>query len=384
VSKSCNHDQSGAAVFDTRPGEVFAYGYNAANRLASVTRNGQAYGSYRYNALEQLVSRTSQSPAAPIGEVHYLYDRDGHLIAEVEAATGATIREYIWMPANDNASDTLAESMGLTLGDTTSPDLPLAIVENGAVTHIHTDHLGRPIRMTNASKATVWQASYKPWGEVQSITGTTTQNLRFPGQVFQIETGLAYNWHRHYDPVTGRYTQPDPLGFVDGPSVYAYAGNSPFMNVDPKGLAAFVNNTNRPILVAGSPGPGHGHPDSNPFDDGYIPVLVPPGGRVDRCNPIWAKDPEGNWVQIYDVDLIDFNGDGVVKGSPYRRPRLNEMLSLEGWRNLLGSAYYYGLGEQVKGGDVDPIWIASRGFRGHTRFVQSSGPIDTSPCECRR
>jgi hypothetical protein len=56
--------------------------------LASVTRNGQAYGAYRYNALEQLVSRTSQSPAAPIGEVHYLYDRDGHLIAEVEAATG--------------------------------------------------------------------------------------------------------------------------------------------------------------------------------------------------------------------------------------------------------------------------------------------------------
>ncbi|MEQ1714943.1 MAG: RHS repeat-associated core domain-containing protein [Hyphomicrobium sp.] len=48
--------------------------------------------------------------------------------------------------------------------------------------------------------------------------------------------GLHYNWHRHYDPSLGRYTQPDPLGFVDGPSVYAYAGNSPATNVDPLGL----------------------------------------------------------------------------------------------------------------------------------------------------
>ncbi len=81
----------------------------------------------------------------------------------------------------------------------------------------------------------MWQDTYKPWGEVQSISGTRTNNLRFPGQYFQIETNLAYNWHRHYDPTTGRYTQPDPLRFVDGPSVYAYAGNSPFMYTDRNG-----------------------------------------------------------------------------------------------------------------------------------------------------
>jgi RHS repeat-associated protein len=90
--------------------------------------------------------------------------------------------------------------------------------------------------MTNAAKATVWQASWKPWGEVQTLSGTNTNNLRFPGQYFQIETGLHYNHHRMYDPVTGRYTQPDPLRFVDGPSVYAYAKNSPFMYTDRDGL----------------------------------------------------------------------------------------------------------------------------------------------------
>jgi len=71
-----------------------------------------------------------------------------------------------------------------------------------------------------------------PWGGVQAITGTATLNARFPGQWFQTETGLHYNWHRHYDPTLGRYTQPDPLGFVDGPSVYGYAKLSPSMLID--------------------------------------------------------------------------------------------------------------------------------------------------------
>jgi RHS repeat-associated protein len=55
-----------------------------------------------------------------------------------------------------------------------------------------------------------WQAVWKPWGEVQSIMGTLTQNLRYPGQFVQIETSLHHNWHRHDDPATGRCTQPDP------------------------------------------------------------------------------------------------------------------------------------------------------------------------------
>jgi RHS repeat-associated protein len=50
---------------------------------------------------------------------------------------------------------------------------------------------------------------------VQAINApSATMDLRFPGQLFQLETGLHYNWHRHYDPKTGRYLQPDPLGFV--------------------------------------------------------------------------------------------------------------------------------------------------------------------------
>ena len=195
---------------------------------------------YGYNALEQMVTRVTTAPGGPAGTLHYIYDGQGHLIAEADGATGATLREYIWLASNDNAP----------------VDLPLALVTSvntatPVLSMVHADHLGRPIRMTNASRATVWQAFYNPWGEPYGLSGSIENNLRFPGQFFLIETGLAYNWHRHYDPTTGRYTQADPLRFVDGPSVYAYAGASPFTNVDRDGLCHIWPCSPRPV----PPGP---------------------------------------------------------------------------------------------------------------------------------
>jgi RHS repeat-associated protein len=42
-----------------------------------------------------------------------------------------------------------------------------------------------------------------------------TLNLRLAGQYYDAETGLHDNWHRTYNPGTGRYLQPDPLGYRD-------------------------------------------------------------------------------------------------------------------------------------------------------------------------
>ena len=69
--------------------------------------------------------------------------------------------------------------------------------------------------MTNSTGASVWSAVWLPFGGAYAITGTETNTARFPGQWFQLEAGLHYNWHRHYDPTLGRFTQPDPLGFED-------------------------------------------------------------------------------------------------------------------------------------------------------------------------
>ncbi len=95
-------------------------------------------------------------------------------------------------------------------------DMPLAVVADvdtmtPKLWFVHADHLDRPAVMTDGTKAVVWDAWYFPFGEARAITGTATNNMRFPGQYFLVESGLAYNWHRHYDPTLGRYLQADPL-----------------------------------------------------------------------------------------------------------------------------------------------------------------------------
>ena len=64
-------------------------------------------------------------------------------------------------------------------------------------------------------------------------------NLRFPGQYYNAETGLHYNWNRYYDPETGRYLSPDPIGLDGGLNLYAYVENDPVNWSDPEGLAAY-------------------------------------------------------------------------------------------------------------------------------------------------
>ena len=62
----------------------------------------------------------------------------------------------------------------------------------------------------------------------------------FAGQYFDAETGLHYNWHRYYDPETGRYLRPDPIGLAGGINLFAYGNCNPLNLVDFKGLDAGV------------------------------------------------------------------------------------------------------------------------------------------------
>lgn len=62
-------------------------------------------------------------------------------------------------------------------------------------------------------------------------------NLRFPGQYFDAESRLHYNYFRDYDPTIGRYTESDPIGLSGGLNTYSYIRGTPLSAVDVRGLA---------------------------------------------------------------------------------------------------------------------------------------------------
>jgi RHS repeat-associated protein len=192
----------------------------------------------------------------------------GRWIAEYNQATGALIREYVWMGWE-----------------------PVAVIEGGVTSFIRTDHIGRPVFATNTTGVKTWTASYDPFGGVHTTTGTPI-NARFPGQWFQSESGLHQNWMRDYDPTTGRYLQADPLGLVDGASVYGYALLSPMMYTDPRGESIWDDLCHLfPHLCDRSPGQCVARGKS-PLDDVLPPPPIPP--ETDTCDNGCGPPPPPN------------------------------------------------------------------------------------------
>lgn len=101
--------------------------------------------------------------------------------------------------------------------------------------YFHNDHLGTPQVLTDENQQVVWQGAYDPFGHATEVVSEVEQNLRFPGQYLDRETGLHYNWHRTYNPQTGRYTQSDPIGLGGGVDTYGYAYQNPVRYTDPTG-----------------------------------------------------------------------------------------------------------------------------------------------------
>jgi len=115
----------------------------------------------------------------------------------------------------------------------------------------HNDHLGTPQALTDVNATVVWTASQTPFGiatvnEDPDGDGIKVRNnFRFPGQYYDAETGLNYNYQRTYDPAIGRYTQSDPIGLNGGMNPYGYVNGNPISNIDPNGLKKNTcNNSN--------------------------------------------------------------------------------------------------------------------------------------------
>jgi len=186
--------------------------YDSKNRLLASVKNNESWAEYTYNSLGQRVQKN-------IGDkkrIHYHYDLNGQLIAET-LSDGTLIREYFFA-----GSLQVATAISSDQGE-------------ADIYYVHTDHLGTPTMLTD-SGSVQWAAHYTPFGKIIVDVDNINQEIRFPGQYFDKESGLYYNYFRDYDPELGRYIQSDPIGLAGGINTYEYVAGNPVRYADPKGL----------------------------------------------------------------------------------------------------------------------------------------------------
>ncbi|MHB1093010.1 RHS repeat-associated core domain-containing protein [Thiobacillus sp.] len=194
---------------NTASSAVGSFAYDGYNRLAS-SQTAAETTTYTYNALGQRIKKINQNGLA----TSFHYGPDGELLYEQDQA--GNTRAYVWLDGR-----------------------PLARIDNNAqIYYYHVDHLGTPQVMSDATGSLVWKAAYEPFGKATVSTASNVENnLRLPGQYYDRETGLHYNYARDYDPGTGRYIESDPIGLRGGINIYTYVSGNPISKVDPLGLA---------------------------------------------------------------------------------------------------------------------------------------------------
>ncbi|RAP56919.1 hypothetical protein BTJ49_12320 [Oleiagrimonas sp. MCCC 1A03011] len=208
-------DADGETTSMQRAGTTYSFTYNARQRMATAQQGTGTPVAYNYNALGERIRKTANATVTD----RFQYDEASHLLSR-SRADGT--RDYIWLGT-----------------------LPVALVDepaaNGASTesYVVADDLGSPRVVTDASGNPIWNWARRgnPFGEQQPTSGSGfVFNLRFPGQYYDSETGLAYNLNRTYEAITGRYVQDDPLGLAGGFDMYAYVGSGPINGYDSMGL----------------------------------------------------------------------------------------------------------------------------------------------------
>lgn len=275
---------------------------------------------FGYDTFNQLISATDG-----VTSVAYLYDPTGR---QLQKNVGGTKSNYLYAGmqriADYDGSNTLLQRYVYGAG----LDEPLIkITSGGTKTYMHHDRMGNVIGITNSSGAVINRFKYSPWGESPNMSGTT---FGFQGQRYDSDTGLYYMKLRYYDSKTGRFLQPDPIGYCDGLNIYQFADNNPNNFTDPLGLAAdgSVLHSDIGSLVGGMGslnggllgGGGAIIPASEGGNSfvGYVgtgrPSFLRPPTRQHTAHP---DNPSNDGLKHIDpfYDTIDFGGAVIIEPS---------------------------------------------------------------------
>lgn len=271
------------------------YRYDGFGRLVEKRSHTRGVQHLRYDAQHRLVEvRNLRAGRETVVRMHY--DPLGRRIAKrTHDDSGLLLDEtrFCW-----DGLKLLMEShyqhktLYLYVGDSYEP---LARVDGSdadqKVGYYHNHLNGLPEKLTDSSGETIWQATYSVWGQLSQQTAAQpcTQNLRFQGQYFDSETGLHFNTFRFYDPDTGRFTQPDPIGLAGGINLYQYCP-SPLTWIDPWGLEAVYEN------------PGHHQPGymanrQEPFNASKS-ILPQDHETLFKHSVADPDDPKTRWTKV--------------------------------------------------------------------------------------
>jgi len=198
---------------------------------------GAYAATYAYRFGDKLKAVTSNFPGET-ASVGYNYDGLGHRRLEQRDNTTATwFRWSGWEECGEYAGTVGSWTIG-ALQTGYVPGLATFAGANPATAewryHL-TDHLGSVRQLSGQTKAALARYDYAPYGELMRNAGLPL-TVGYTGHLWDSAIGQYYAPFRYYNPQTARWNMRDPLGFVDGPNVYAYVAGNPITAVDYYGL----------------------------------------------------------------------------------------------------------------------------------------------------
>ncbi|WP_314224621.1 putative T7SS-secreted protein [Streptomyces zaehneri] len=228
------HDALGRVVLRqrtrlSRKPDTWRYSWDPENRLTSVTTPDGTRWRYRYDPLGR---RTAKQRLAADGESvaeEVRFTWDGLTLCE-QTSHRPDAPNTVALTWDHRDVVPLAQTERILTADDRQEEIDRRFFA------IATDLVGTPTELIDETGGIAWRTRSTLWGTTAwSRDSSAYTPLRFPGQYYDPETGLHHNCFRHYDPGTGRYTSPDPLGLAPAPNPLAYVDN-PHSGCDPLGL----------------------------------------------------------------------------------------------------------------------------------------------------
>ncbi|NDZ77727.1 hypothetical protein G3I19_04135 [Streptomyces sp. SID10853] len=228
------HDARGRIVLrqrirPSRKPDSWRYSWDAEDHLVSVITPDGMRWRYRYDALGRRIAkqRLAADGESVVEQVDFTWD--GTTLCE-QATVSATQSNTVVLTWEHRGLQPIAQTERKIAADAPQEEIDSRFFS------IVTSLVGAPTQLIDERGDIAWHARSTLWGSTAWAGDSTAYTpLRFPGQYFDPETGLHYNYFRHYDPETARYLTPDPLGLTPAPNPSAYVHN-PHTWADPLGL----------------------------------------------------------------------------------------------------------------------------------------------------